>query len=63
WRTADVAGMTKQERKQVIKMRGIFALKDTEKAALNVEELNQQTKDRVARRFAEAEAAVKNKCK
>lgn len=58
WRTADVAGMTKQERKHVMKMRGIFALKETEKAAMSVEELNQQTKDRVARRFAEAQAAA-----
>lgn len=58
WRTADVAGMTKQERKHVMKMRGIFALKETEKAAMSVDELNQQTKDRVARRFAEAQAAL-----
>lgn len=59
WRTADLAGMSKQERKHVTKMRSLFALKETEKAATSVEELNQQTKDRIARRFAEAEAAAR----
>lgn len=45
----------------MLKMRKVFALKELEKPTLNIEELNQQTKDRVARRFAEAEAALKNK--
>lgn len=63
WRTADVAGMPKHEKNHVLKMRKIFALKDVGKPAMNIEELNQQTKDRVARRFAEAQAALQeNKC-
>lgn len=62
WRTVDVNGLPKHEKKHVLKMRKTFALKGQEKPALDVEELNQQTKDRVARRFAEAEAAMKNKC-
>lgn len=63
WRTADVAGMPKAEKNHVLKMRKIFALKETDKPPLNVDDLNQKTKDRVARRFAEAQAAVKNKYK
>lgn len=62
WRTVDVNGLPKHEKKHVLKMRKTFALKGQEKPALDIEELNQQTKDRVARRFAEAEAAMKNKC-
>ncbi len=62
WRTVDLAGLPKHEKKHVQKMRKVFALKEQEKPALDIEELNQQTKDRVARRFAEAEAALKNKC-
>lgn len=58
WRTADVAGLPKHEKSHVLKMRKAFALKEPEKPALNIEELNQQTKDRVARRFAEAQAAL-----
>jgi hypothetical protein len=58
WRTADLTGMSKPERKHIMKMRGIFALKEGEKQALTVDELTQQTKDRVARRFEEAKAAA-----
>ena len=61
WRTVDVNGLPKQGKKHVLKMRKLFALKEQEKPPLDIEELNQQTKDRVARRFAEAEAAMKNK--
>ena len=60
WRTADLTGMPKQERKHILKMRKLFALKEPEKKPLSVEELNQQAKDRVARRFEEAQAAVEN---
>ena len=55
WRTAETSEMSKQERKHVLKMRKLFALKGPEKLPLSIEELNQQTTDRVARRFAEAE--------
>lgn len=58
WRTADLTGMSKSERKHVSKMRQLFALEEPAKEALSVEELNQQTKDRVARRFREAQAAL-----
>lgn len=64
WRTADVAGLPKHEKNHVLKMRKLFALKEVEKPVMDIEALNQQTKDRVARRFAEAQAALqKNKCK
>lgn len=62
WRTVDLAGLPKHEKSHVQKMRKVFALKEPEKPVLDIEELNKQTKDRVARRFAEAEAALKNKC-
>lgn len=61
WRTVDVNGLPKHEKKHVLKMRKLFALKEPEKPALDIEELNQRTKNRVARRFAEAEAAMKSK--
>lgn len=58
WRTVDVAGLPKHEKKHVLKMRKTFALKEVEKPAMSIEELNQKTKDRVARRFAEAQVAL-----
>lgn len=58
WRTADVAGLPKHEKNHVLKMRKVFALKEVEKPVMDIETLNQQTKDRVARRFAEAQAAL-----
>ena len=59
WRTADVAGLPKHEKNHVLKMRKTFALKELEKPPMSIDDLNKQTKDRVARRFAEAEAALK----
>lgn len=61
WRTVDLAGLSKHERKHVLKMRQIFALKEPERQAMTIEELNQQTKARVAQRFADAQAAVADK--
>ena len=59
WRTVDVADLSKADRKHVLKMRKIFELKDSgNKKPMTVEELNQQTKDRVARRYQEAQAAL-----
>ncbi|NLL92507.1 MAG: hypothetical protein GX222_08900 [Ruminococcaceae bacterium] len=63
WRTADVSKMDKQERSYVLKMRKQFELVEPNSKKLTLEELNQQTKDRVARRFAEAEAAVRQELK
>ncbi len=63
WRTADLSGMSKQERKHITKMRSLFALKDPERPPMTVEEINQQTKDRVAQRFAQAQAAMKKGAK
>jgi len=58
WRTVDVAGMPKHEKNHILKMRKLFALKQATKPVMDIETLNQQTKDRVARRFAEAQAAL-----
>lgn len=58
WRTVDLTGLSKHERKHVLKMRQLFALKGPEKQAMTIEELNQQSKDRVAQRFAQAQAAA-----
>lgn len=58
WRTADLNAVGKTERKHIIKMRGVYALKGPKREPMTVEELEQQTKDRVARRFAEAAAAL-----
>lgn len=61
WRTVDLGSLPKHERKHVTKMRQLFALKEPGKQPVTVEELEQQTKDRVARRFAEAQAAMDKK--
>jgi hypothetical protein len=59
WRTADLAKVSKEERKQIIKMRKLFELKgNSKKQTMTVEELTQQTMDRVERRFAEAQALL-----
>lgn len=39
-------------------MRKLYALKQPTKEKLTIEEIEQQTKDRVARRFAEAKKVV-----
>lgn len=51
--------MSKEERKHVMKMRKLFALKQPGRKPMSIEEINQQTKDRVAQRYAEAEAALR----
>ena len=58
WRTVDLGGLPKHERKHITKMRQLFALKGPEKQAMTVEEMNQQTKDRVAQRFTAAQSAA-----
>jgi len=63
WRTADVGSLPKHEKKFITKMRSRFALKGSEKKITTVEELNQQTQERVARRYAEAQAALNEKNK
>jgi hypothetical protein len=63
WRTADLTGMSKNERKHVQKMRSLFALKGPERKPMTVGEIDQQTKDRVAQRFAEAQAAMEKQRK
>lgn len=55
WRTADLSELKGEELKHVKKMRGIFALKAPEQALLAPGEIDQQTKARVAQRFAEAQ--------
>lgn len=60
WRTVDLAGLDKHEKKRVKQMRKIFALKEPEREALSVEEIDQRTLDRVARRFEEAEKMLNN---
>ncbi|MCL2718105.1 MAG: bacteriophage Gp15 family protein [Lachnospiraceae bacterium] len=58
WRTANLSDLPKPERKHIQKMCKIFALKEPDKIPMSVEEINQDTKDRVARRFAEAQAML-----
>lgn len=58
WRTADISKVSKEERKHILKMREIYSLKRAEKENLSVEEIEQENKDRVARRFAEAKKFV-----
>lgn len=57
WRTADTSGMSKQERKHIQHMRRLFALKESGAPPVSIDELNQRTKDRISRRFAEAQTA------
>ena len=59
WRTADLTGLPKEERRRVQKMRRLFALKQTDAPPLSVEEVNRQTMERVAKRFEAAEKALK----
>ena len=58
WRTADLKDMSKEERKHILKLRKLYALKEVRKKPMSVDELNQQAKDRVVRRFEEAQAAI-----
>lgn len=61
WRVADTSKMSKTEREHVLKMRKLFPLKNREKEQLSVDELNAQTKERVARRLAEAKRIASTK--
>lgn len=54
-RTVETAKLTKAEKKYVKEMCRLYPLQQQEKQPLTLEELNQQTKERVARRFAQAE--------
>lgn len=61
WRTADTTGMGKEERKHIAKMRKLYALKQPESAEkLSIAELERRTKERVAKRFAEAQKQLNN---
>ena len=55
WRTADVSQMDKSERKQVQKMKALFALKEPNKQPMSVEEINRHSKEAIKKRFAEAQ--------
>lgn len=57
WRTAEPAELSKEERKHILKMRSLFPLEDSTQKDMDITALNQQTKDRVARRFEEARKA------
>lgn len=60
WRTVDLKDVSKSERNYIEKMKKLFALNNhnSNRQHMSVEELNQQTKDRVARRHKEAQAAL-----
>jgi len=62
WRTADLAGMPKREKKHILKMRKLVALKNPDKKVLSVEEINQQTKDRVMERFEQVRRQQEGEC-
>lgn len=58
WRTADTTGMSKTERKHVMRMRNLFALKTPEREPMDIKEVEQRTLDWAARRFEEAKKAA-----
>lgn len=61
YRTADTKKMSKSERKHVEKMRRLYALKATEQAGKSAEELDRDYLEKVRRRYAEAQKAVKER--
>jgi len=63
WRTADLSELPKSEKKHVLKMRKLFALKSTDKEPLSVEEINQQTLDRAEQRYKQAQEALEKSVK
>lgn len=58
YRTADVQKLSKSERKHVLKMRKLYALKDIKRAGKSAEELDNAFKQKALRRFEEAKQAV-----
>ena len=56
YRTADLGGMSKTQRKLYEKMRKVYALTNTRsvESAMSLAERDRRMKDYVARRFAEA---------
>ena len=61
WRTADLGGLPKTEQKHIKKMRKLFALKTSARPVMDVKDIDQRTKARVAKRFEAAKAAAKEK--
>lgn len=59
YRTADTKKMSKSERKHVEKMRRLYALKAPERSGKSAEELDRDYLEKVRRRYAEAQEAVK----
>lgn len=58
FRTAETAGMSKEQRKHVLKMRKRYELRSTA-AHITLEERNRRMQEYVARRFAEVEECKK----
>ena len=58
WRGVDLSKLSKEEQKHIEEMRELYPLGDCEHKPKTVEELNQQTLDRVKRRFQEAHASL-----
>lgn len=58
YRTADTSEVSKTEKTHIEKMRKLFKLKETKMPAMDAETLKQQTKERVERRFREAQASL-----
>lgn len=54
WRTADLNGLSKSERKHIQKMRRLFALKTPKPERLSVEDLEAKTKQDLALRYEQA---------
>lgn len=54
WRTADLSDLSREERKRIQKLRGLFALKSEPREALSVEEMDRKTKADLARRYEQA---------
>lgn len=63
WRTVDLGKLRKEEKRHVAEMRKIYALKGPELPPMSAEELAQHTKEKAARRLAEAKqiAAVRKR--
>lgn len=59
YRTAETGKMSKSEREHVLKMRRLYALKAPERAEKSAEELDNDFKARVLRRYEEAKQQLK----
>lgn len=58
WRTVEISKLPKAEQRHIQRMRSLFALQAPNQPVMSIKEIDQVTKERLRKRYAEAQFAV-----